>query len=155
MNVRKVIISLSFMAILSLCTLTVAVASESEPTTAIHVRYTTNATAQQPTTLSFYAPAQAKTLQPAPVYGYLTSANGTGIRDAKIELQEFNMYGDARWHFLSVVSTTDDKGYFNDTVVILSNIFATKGGYHFRATYGGDAQYGPSVSNEVIVAVSK
>lgn len=153
MNLRKVKISLLIMAILSLCTLNVATALESNPTATIHAGYAASATGQQPTTLTFYAPTQAKTLEPAKVYGYLTTANGTGIRDARIILQEFNLYGDGKWHLVSVLFTTDDTGYFNDTVVIFSNIFATQGGYHFRATYDGDAQYGSSVSNEVIIAV--
>ncbi|HYA60830.1 MAG TPA: hypothetical protein VED16_01980 [Candidatus Acidoferrum sp.] len=153
MNLRKVIMSLSIIATLSLCTLNVAVALESKPTATFHGGYIASATAPQRTSLIFNAPAQVKTLQPVKVYGYLTTLNGTGITDARICIQEFNMIGDSRWDYLSVVST-GDKGYFNDTVVIFSGLFATKGGYHFRAVYDGDAQYERSVSNEEIVAFS-
>lgn len=154
MSMRKRIISLSIIAILSLCSLNVAAALESKPTATIHGGYTTSATAQQPTTLVFYAPPQAKIFEPTPVSGYLTTANGTGIADARIVIQQFSLFGDSKWHLLAIVFTTGKDGHFSDTVVVFPKIFATKGGYHFRATYDGDGQYAPSVSNEVIVAVS-
>jgi hypothetical protein len=152
MSMRKRIISLSIVAILSLSTLNVAAALESKPTTTIHGGYTTSATAQQPTTLAFYAPPQAKIFEPTPVSGYLTTANGTGITDARIVIQQ--LHDDGKWHLFSIVFTTGKDGRFSDTVVVYPKIFAAKGGYHFRATYDGDGQYAPSVSNEVIVAVS-
>lgn len=154
MSMRKKIISLSIIAILSLCTLNVAAALESKPMTTIHGGYTTSATAQQPTTLAFYAPPQAKILEPIPFFGYLTTANGTGIADAQIVIQQFSLFGDGKWHLFGTAFTTGKDGHFNDTVVIFSNIFATKGGYRFRAIYKGNGQYAPSVSNEVIVAIS-
>ncbi|HXY87246.1 MAG TPA: hypothetical protein VEG44_02270 [Candidatus Acidoferrales bacterium] len=154
MNLRKVIISLSIMAILSFCTLNVAAALESKPTATIYDSHAINATTKQPTTLVFYAPSKAKTGESVTVCGYLTAANGTGIVDARICIQEFNKWGDGNWHYLSVVPTSGNYGYFNDTVVIFSNMFATKGGYHFRAVYDGDAQYERSMSNEEIISVS-
>ncbi len=152
MNMRKAVIILSIIATLLLCTLNVAVASESKPTTTVHGGYATRATAQQPTTLAFYAPAQGKILEPTPVSGYLTTANGTGITDARIQIQR--LHGDGKWHLSSIVFTAGKDGHFSDTVVVYTTIFATKGGYHFRAIYDGNGQYAPSVSNEVIVAVS-
>ncbi|GEM_PF-977059 len=150
MSMRKGIISLSIIAIFSLCTLNVAAALASKPTTTIHGGYTTSATTRQPTTLAFTAPTQAKIFEPTKVFGYLTTANGTGIRNARIDTQQ--LYG-GKWVFLSIV-TTGNNGSFSDTVVIFPKMFATKGGYHFRAIYGGDGHYAPSVSNEVIMTVS-
>ena len=151
MNMRKAVIILSITAILSLCTLNVAAALTSKPTTTIRDEYTTSATVQQPTTLTFAAPPQAKIFEPTKVCGYLT-ANGTGIKDARIQIQM--LHGDGKWHLYNILFTTGNNGYFSDAVVVWTMVFATKGGYHFRAIYDGDGQYAPSVSNEVIVAVS-
>lgn len=148
---RKVVIILSIIAILSLCTLNVAAALTSKPTTTIYGEYTTSAIAQQPTTLTFAAPPQAKIFEPTKVCGYLTTANGTGIKDARIQIQR--LHGDGKWHFSSIVSTTGNNGYFSDTVVVFTKMFATKGDYHFRAIYDGDGQYAPSVSNEANVTI--
>lgn len=151
MNMRKRIISLSIITILSLCTLNVASASTSKTTTVDHDVYTRCATAQQPTTLTFTAPAHVKLNQLYAVFGNLTTANGTGINDARIWGQ--SLRGD-KWVTLHrLLFTTGQNGSFSDHW-FETGLFSKPGPCHYRVIYDGDSRFAPAVSNEVIVAIS-
>ena len=83
MKMKTRMISLSILAILTLCLLNVTAASTSNPTTAPHSKIVTDVKAQQPTTLTFTAPAQVKVNEWFDVSGSLT-AGGTGVSGATI-----------------------------------------------------------------------
>lgn len=150
MSMRKQIISLSIIAILSLCTLSVASASTSKTTTVDHHAYARSATAQQPTTLTFTVPAQVKLFQPYPVSGSLTTADGTGISGAQIWYQWLN--GD-KWDTTGMMFTFGKNGSFSDTW-IETGLFNKQKFCLYRIIYNGNSQYAPAVSNEVNVTIS-
>jgi len=141
---RKRLICLSIVAIVVFCALNVATATTSKYSTAIHSKIVTDATAQQPTTLTLTAPANATVDENFDVSGYLT-AGGTGVsgRIINVQVQE-----GGQWKTFRFV-TTDSNGFFTFTFI------AQKGGdLNFRITYDGDSQYAPSVSNKVTVRVN-
>jgi hypothetical protein len=150
MNMRKRITSLFIITILSLCTLNVASASTSKTTTVDHDVYARIAAAQKPTTLTFTAPAHVKLNQLYAVYGNLTTANGTGINDARILCQ--SLRGD-KWVTFGIGFTTGQNGSFSDHW-LETGLFSKPGSCHYRVIYDGDSWYAPAVSNEAIVAVS-
>jgi hypothetical protein len=88
-----------------------------------------------------------------PVDGYLTTASGAGIGNAKIHAQRLE--GRDVWTTLFNV-TTDAKGHFSFAVMPRS---APPGANYvivnyYRVTYDGDSRYAPSISNEVEMNVS-
>ena len=142
--------SLSILAILLLSALSVASASTSKITTADHEIHARSATAQQPTTLTFNAPAQVKLNQFYAISGSLTTANGTGINDAQLLYQQLQ---DNKWVTFGVVFN-DQNGTFSDKWIETDSL-SKPGTSYYRVIYNGDSQYAPTVSNEVAVLISK
>jgi hypothetical protein len=107
---------------------------------------------QLPTKLVFNAPTHTWHAY-VPVDGYLTTASGAGIGNAKIHAQRLG--GRDVWTtFFNV--TTDAKGHFSFAVMPRS---APLGANYvivnnYRVTYDGDSQYAPNVSNEAEMDVS-
>jgi len=147
MNIRIRIISLSIIAMLTLCVLNVAAASTSKPTIAARDAYIKDATAQQPTTIAITAPTQAKANVSVYANGTLT-AGGKGIAGAVVHLQWLDLTT-GNWTTLSD-GKTGDGGQFSVPVFLY---FTAE--YTFRVTYDGDSRYAPSVSNEVMVTVTR
>ena len=145
MNMRKGMISLSIIAIVTLCAFNVAAASVSKPATTATGSDITGARAQQSTTLTFTAPANVKLNQNFQISGSLTSASGTGIAGAVVDEQT---YYNGTWYSMWNV-TTDNSGHLSDTWG-LSQAGATS----FRLAYNGDSQNAASVSNEVTITAS-
>ncbi|MGB8310975.1 MAG: hypothetical protein WCE81_03805 [Halobacteriota archaeon] len=144
MRMKNAIISLSILAIFTLCVPNVVVASESNPTTALHSKIVTDTKAYQLTTLTFTAPAQAKVNEWFNYGGSLT-AGGKGVGGALIHVQ---YVWNGRWTTFSNFTTDSDGSWIRKIEPY------TTGDYHFRAIYDGDDLYAPSVSNEVVVIVS-
>jgi len=143
-------ISLSILTILLLSALSVASASTSKTTTADYEIYARSVTAQQPTTLTFTAPAQVKLDQFYAISGSLTTANGTGINDAQLLYQQLQ---DNKWVSFGAVYT-DLNGTFTDKWIETDSL-SKPGTSYYRVIYNGDSQYAPAVSNEVAVIISK
>ncbi len=144
MKMKTRMISLSVLAILTICLLNVTAASPSNPTTAPHSKVVTDVKAQQPTTLTLTAPTQAKLLEKFYI-GVSLTAGGTGVSGAIIHIQELSQ---GQW--LTFTShTTDSKGNYVGQLIC-----NTAADYHFRVTYDGNSQYEPAVSNVVVVTAS-
>ena len=142
--------SLSILVMLLFSALSVASASTSKTTTADREIYARSATAQQPTMLTFNAPAQVKLNQFYVISGSLTTADGTGINDAQLLYQQLQ---DNKWVTFGVVFT-DQNGTFSDKWIETDSL-SKPGTSYYRVVYNGDSQYAPAVSNEVAVIISK
>ena len=142
---RKGVMSLSLIAVVTLCALNVAAASVSKPATAFYGNDITRAQPAQSTTLTFTAPTNVKVNQSFKISGYLTTASGNGIAGAVVDEQT---YYNGAWVAMYNV-TTDSSGHLSDTLGL-----TTSGAYNFRLAYNGDSQYAPSVSNEVTITAS-
>ena len=147
MNIRIRIISLSITAMLVLSVVNVAAASMSKPTIEARDAYTKGATAQQPTTIAITAPTQAKANASVYANGTL-SAGSNGIASAVVHLQWLDPTT-GNWTTLSD-GKTGDGGLFSMPVFLY---FTAE--YTFRVTYDGDSLYAPSVSNEVMITVTR
>jgi len=145
MNMRKGVMSLSLIAVVTLCALNVAAASVSKPATASYHNDITRAQAAQSTTLTFTAPTNVKVNQSFKISGYLTTVSGNGIAGAVVDEQT---YYNGAWVAMYNV-TTDGSGHLSDTLGL-----SAAGAYNFRLAYNGNSQYAPSVSNEVTITAS-
>ena len=141
------IISLSILALLTICLLNVAVASPSNPEAAPHSKIVTDVKTRTPTTLTFTCPATAKVNQSYAVGGSLT-AGGKGAGGAYVWPQ---CVLNGQWYTFGHPYTTDFNGNFADTWTS-----SVAGVQHFRFIYFGDyaGQYAASVSNVVTVIAS-
>ena len=145
MNMREGMMSLSLIAVVTLCAFSVAAASVSKPATTAIGSDITGARAAQSTTLTFTAPANVKLNQNFQISGSLTSASGTGIPGAVVDEQT---YYNGTWYSMWNV-TTDNSGHLSDTWQLQQ-----AGAYNFRLSYSGDSQNAASVSNVVTITVS-
>lgn len=150
MNMRKGVISLSLIAIVTLCAFNVAAASVSKPATAAYGNNIASTRTQQPTTLTpttltLTAPANVKLNQNFQISGYLTTASGNGIAGAVVDEQA---YYNGNWVAMYNV-TTDSSGHLSDTWGL-----SQAGAYNFRLAFNGDSQNAASVSNEVTITAS-
>ena len=141
---KKAIISLSTIAILTFCLLNVATASTGNPATAPHNKIVTDVKGQQPTTLMFSCPMQANVKEWFNVSGSLT-AGGKGVSGAIIKWQEL---WQGKWNTFGNF-TTDSNGNFAGQIQS-----PAAGDVQFRVTYDGDSQYAPAVSNAVTITFS-
>ncbi|MGB8310604.1 MAG: hypothetical protein WCE81_01920 [Halobacteriota archaeon] len=146
MNMRKWVISLLIIAILSLCTLNAAAASTNRSTSADHGGCSTGVTAQQQTMLTITAPTQSNLNVSFYTNGTLT-VGGKGIAGATVHFQMLDLTT-SNWQTLWDCKT-DVNGQFSTPVFLY-----LVADYTFRAIYDGNSQYASSVSNEVIVTVS-
>jgi hypothetical protein len=119
----------------------VGAAQASKSSSLAHGGYITDARAQQPTKLTFTAPSQAAAAGFS-VHISLTTANGNGIPFAKINFQCLDR---DRW----TIFGSDNTDLFGNWDGQIKSRYA--GEIHYRISYGGDFQYAPCVSNEVVV----
>ena len=137
-------ISLSILALLTICVLNVAAASSA---TAPHSKIVTDVKTVTPTRLMFACPTTAQVNQSYAVSGSLT-IGGKGVGGAYIWPQ---CVLNGQWYTFGHPYTTDFNGNFADTWTS-----SVAGVQHFRFIYFGDyaGQYAASVSNVVTVIVS-
>lgn len=147
MDIRIRIISVPIIAILTLAVFNVAAASTSTSTIAARDAYITDATAAQQTTIAITVPTQVKTNESIYVNGTLT-AGAQGIAGAVVHLQWLDPTT-GNWTTFSD-GKTGESGQFSVPVFLY---FPSN--YTFKVTYDGDSQYAPSVSNEVMITVTK
>jgi len=147
MNIKIKITGVPIIAILVLSVLNIAAVSTSTPTIAARDAYIPNAIAPQQTTIAINAPTQVKTNDSIYVNGTL-STGAKGIASAVVHLQWIDLTT-GNWTTFSD-GKTGESGQFSIPVFIFFP--AT---YTFRVTYDGDSQYAPSVSNAVMVTVTK
>ena len=157
MNIRIRIISLLIITLLTLCVLNIAAASTSTPTTATHNGYNTDATAQQTTMLVIKLMnnngeeiSTTKVGQTVDVVGVLVSGTLTPnfIGGAKVNIQ---LMTNGTWTTLGA-TTTETGQYKGMFAAPITPSFT--GVFSYRATYDGDSQYAPSVSNVVQLTVN-
>jgi len=127
MNMRKGVINLLIIAILSLFTLNVAAASTNRSTSADHGEISTGVTVRQPTMLTITAPTQANLNASFYVNGTLT-VGGKGIAGATVHLQMEDLTT-SNWQTLWDCKT-DVNGQFSTPAFLYSTA-----DYTFRAIY--------------------
>ncbi|HXY87132.1 MAG TPA: hypothetical protein VEG44_01690 [Candidatus Acidoferrales bacterium] len=144
MKMKTRMISLSILALLTICVLNVAAASSA---TAPHSKIVTDAKTVTPTRLMFACPTTAQVNQSYAVSGSLT-IGGKGVGGAYIWPQ---CVLNGQWYTFGHPYTTDFNGNFADTWTS-----SVAGVQHFRVIYFGDyaGQYAASVSHVVTVTVS-
>jgi len=144
MKMKTRMISLSILALLTLCLLNVAAAS---PATTPHSKIVTDVKTVTPTRLMFTCPTTAQVNQSYAVSGSLT-AGGKGVGSAYIWPQ---CVLNGQWYTFGHPYTTDFNGNFADTWT--SSVVGVQ---HFRVIFFGDyaGQYAASVSKVVTVTVS-
>jgi hypothetical protein len=152
MNIRTQIISLSTIAIVTLCVLNVTAASTSNMATAAHSEYATGTTAQQQTVLAIVLSNNTtKINEPVYLLGGLRSGTQSApnyIENARVTIQQLSANG--TWIPIGTATTEADE-YKGGFVVSLTPRAA---GFNiYRATYDGDVQFAPSVSNVVVLTV--
>lgn len=147
MKTETRMISLTVLALLTLCLLNVAAASTSNPATAPHSKIATDVKTRTPTTLTFTCPTTAQVNQSYAVSGSFT-VGSKGVGGAYIWPQ---CVLNGQWYTFGHPYTTDFNGNFADTWTS-----SVAGVQHFRVMYFGDyaGQYAASVSKVVTVIVS-
>ncbi|MGB8310503.1 MAG: hypothetical protein WCE81_01410 [Halobacteriota archaeon] len=146
MGMKKAIISLSIIAISTLCLLNVAAASTINPATAPHSKIVTDVKGQQPTTLTFNCPTHAKVNEWVYFTGSLTSG-GTGLSNTLVSCQ-YEYLKNGNW-------ATFTSGMTDSNGNIVGGIKpSVTGDQYYRLSYDGNSQYAPSVSDVVMVTVS-
>ena len=153
MNIRMRITSLSIIALVMLCALSSAAVSPIKITTAAHSEYITGATAQQETVLAILLINNTTKIK-EPVYLLGALASGTQsapnyIENARVTIQQLSANG--TWIPIGTATTERDGEYKGKFVVSLTPRVA--GFNTYRATYDGDSQFAPSVSNVVVLTV--
>jgi hypothetical protein len=157
MNRKNGLICILIAAMLSLCVINITAASTSMPTTVIHNGYNTHATAPQPHLVVFFLNNDRERISTAKVNetvifcGSLwsdTTSTPNYIEAAKINIQ---LMKNGTWTtgYTTKTSTGEHAGIF---AVQLKSTCADI--LSFRATYDGDSQYSPAVSNVAMLTVS-
>ncbi len=152
MNIRTQIISLSTIAIVTLCVLNVTAASTSNMGTAAHSEYATGTTAQQQTVLAIVLSNNTtKINEPVYLLGGLASGTQSApnyIENARATLQQLSANG--TW--IPIGTATTETGEYKGRFVV--SLTPRAAGFNiYRATYDGDSQFAPSVSNVVVLTV--
>ncbi len=171
MGMKKAIISLSIVAILTICVFNgVAAAAVSKQTTDVRSNYAVDARGNQQTYLAAYLgldDATALTMgvgQYTYLYGVLsvgtppTSSNdySHGIGNARVNIQSMNSDGKT-WSTVATHITSADASVPGMPLVGFFSAKLTPNGagvYTYRVTYDGESQYAPTVSNVVTLTVT-
>lgn len=140
------IISLLFVAMLTLCVPNVAAAPVSKFTTTPCGDHITYAMAQQPTDLTITAPAQVKTNETFAITGSLTSGT-SGISNAQVHLWWLMSANES---YVIGNSTTGSDGSFTTKLYLDS-----PGSFDIQYTYDGNNQYAPCASNVIEITVNQ
>ena len=159
MNIRIRILGLLIIAMMSLCAINVTAASTSKLATVTHNGYATDARSEQQTSLAIKLGnkngdeiSTTNVNQTVFLVGALTS--GTSNPPNYIGGAAVNIQGSLdgnKWVTISHVATQTDK--FNGLFAV-NWTQSNRGVFYFRATYDGDSQYAPTVSNVVQLTVN-
>jgi hypothetical protein len=170
MEIKKAILSVSIIALLSICMFTsVAAAPVSKHSTDVHSNYAADAKEKQQTYLIAYLRRNQTAItigvnQSIYLYGVLSagtppsSANDTshGIPNATINVQTMN--SDAKtWSTVYSEKTlpdTSETGYNYSGRFITTLTPVVAGVSTYRVTYDGDSQFAPAVSNVVTLTAT-
>ena len=154
---KKALICLSIVAVLIVCAPNVTAASTSTPTIAIHSGHNTNARALQTTMLGAKfindkgdQITTAKVNEDVTFGGILVSGTASApnpIGGAKINIQKMQS-GTWATVYTATTITGENKGIYAVTYTPHA-----AGTFSFRATYDGDSQYAPAVSNVAKITV--
>ncbi len=161
LNLEKTLTCLFIVAILILCVPYVAAGQARKSTPVTYSRYAvdTEATAKQPTVLVIVLMnkngeklSAAKVGQTLDLVGGLVSGTSSApnyIGGAKVNIQQLIS---GTWTTLGTATTEtgQHKGFFIETITPTSS-----GVFSFKATYDGDSQYAPTVSNVVNLTVNE
>lgn len=157
MNIKNGLICILIAAMLSLCVINVTAASTSTPTTVTHNGYNTDATALQPHLVIFFVNNTRERISTAMVNesvifcGGLWSGTASApnyIGAAKINIQQMES---GTW---TTVYTTKTGPGEHAGIFAVQLKSTSAGVLSFRATYDGDSQYAPAVSNVAKLTVS-
>ncbi|MGB8310976.1 MAG: Ig-like domain-containing protein [Halobacteriota archaeon] len=173
MGMKKAILSLSIIAILTICMFnSVAAAPVNKQTTDVHSNYAMDMRAGQQTYLAIcfgvllppYSGTTADTIgvgQSITLSGVLASDippinpmdDSHGIPGATVHIQSMNSDGQT-WTTVATRNTMPEQGFFHtEGVVVVSLTPMAAGVYNYRITYDGDSRYAPAVSNVVTLTV--
>jgi len=141
MNMKKGVICLLAVTLLSLCVVNVTTALPRNKTAAPHSKNVADLKTTVPTTLTFTCPTLVNVNEPSGIGGSLT-AGGEGFSGVHINGQVMTQ---GQWTTFSGY-TTDSNGNISGTTS--TNYTGLR---FYRLSYDGDARYAPSVSNEIVV----
>ncbi len=155
MNSKKALICLSIAAVLTLCVPNVAVASANKQTINVHGSYAMDVPDKTQTALVL-ALSNNKTVvgTPVDIVGALAAKEHDTIHfigGATITIQQLCTNG-TTWNTIGTVqtlSTGNETGFFGARITPKSSEY-----YVLRATYDGDSNYAPAVSNVVALIVN-
>jgi len=142
---KKVLICLSIIAILTLCVSNVAAATTSKYLTSPHSKILTDAPTILPYGIIIVAPDRAKVNETFDVSGFLTVGD-KNISGARVYLVQSDLNGN--WYPVGdTVTDKDGNFYFHITP-------HTPGEYAYQVFFYGDSQYAKGVSNPSYTIVS-
>jgi len=155
MNSKKALICLSIAAVLTLCVPNVVAASANTPAINIHSSYSMDAPVKTQTALVL-ALSNNKTVvgTPVDIVGALAAKEHDTIQyigGATITIQQLGTNG-TTWNTIGTVrtlSTGNETGFFGASITPKSSEYCI-----LRATYDGDSNYAPAVSNVVALIVN-
>ena len=155
MNSKKALICLSIAAVLTLCVPNVAAASANKQTINVHSSYAMDVPDKTQTALVL-ALSNNKTVvgTPVDIVGALAAKENDTIHyigGATITIQQLCTNG-TTWNTIGTVqtlSTGNETGFFGARITPKSSNY-----YIIRATYDGDSNYAPAVSNVVALTAN-
>ena len=156
MRMKKAIMSLSVIVILTICMFnSVAAAPVSKQMTDVHSNYPVDAPVKTQTALVLALSNNTTVVgTPVDIVGALAAKEHDTIHyigGATITLQQLSTNGTA-WNTIGTVqtlSTGNETGFFGERITPKSSEY-----YILRATYDGDSNYAPAVSNVVALIVN-
>jgi len=155
MNIKKALICLSIAAVLTLCVPNVVAASVNKQTTNVHSSYAMDVPDKEQPGLALMLSDNVTSVNKSVEFiGLLATGTQSAlhpIEGATVNIQQLNTNG-TTWHTLGTVQTSStgkEAGFFEGSYTPKSK------GYHIlRATYDGDSNYAPAVSNVVALIVN-
>jgi hypothetical protein len=161
MNIKKGLVCLSIIAIVTLSIPNVVAAPAGKQAINIHSSYATDAPVKAPTALVIQLSSNTTAVnKPVIIYGALVAGeHGTKhyIGGATITIQQLTSTNGTVWTRVGTLQTTaanNEVGASPTPNFSGSETPAISGYYVIRATYDGDSNYAPAVSNVVSLTVS-
>ena len=155
MTIKKVMIFLLIIALLMLCVSNVVAASANKQTNDTHSSYAMVASDKEnPKLILLLGKNTTAVNAPVNIGGALaTDEQGAlhYIGGATITIQQLN-YNGTEWNKLGTLQTSSTG---KDVGIFTGSVTPRDQGYHiYRATYDGDSNYAPAVSNVVALRVN-
>ena len=154
MRVKNAIISLSVLVILTICTFNCVAASPvSKQTPDVHSSYAMSASDKEQPVIAILLSNNVTTVNgTVSVYGGIATGESGALHyigGATITIQQLS-YNGTEWHNLGTLQTLRGK----NTGFFVADYTPKVQGYDIlRATYDGDSNYAPAVSNVVALIV--